>query len=316
VGFLFFPFPDQMALQYSKQPLSHTEQLELLEKRGLFIEDKCKAQHLLKNISYYRLSGYWHPLLQSPKHLHQFKENASFNTAFKLYCFDRELRQLVLGEIEKIEVAVKSQMINTLATAFGPFWHTDRTLFRNYKNRHDKFLQKISDEATNCQEEFIQAFNSKYADPYPPCWMTLEIASFGQISTLYSDLNPGRSKRAIAHHFGLKDPIFKSWLHTLVYLRNLCAHHSRFWNRKFGVSPKTQATYSKPWLSPNSPALNTSAPNSTTFVMLSILLYLLQTVNPKSTFKTKFLDLTRKYPNVDLGAMGFPSTWTGEPLWR
>jgi abortive infection bacteriophage resistance protein len=91
-----------MLEQYTKPSLSHEEQLQLLKDRGLLVEDDSKALHLLNHISYYRLSGYWHPLLQQPKHLHRFKPNASFNNAFKLYCFDRELRQLVLGKMAEL----------------------------------------------------------------------------------------------------------------------------------------------------------------------------------------------------------------------
>jgi abortive infection bacteriophage resistance protein len=307
-----------MLEQYTKPPLSHEEQLQLLKDRGLLVEDDSKALHLLHHISYYRLSGYWHPLLQQPKHLHQFKPNASFNNAFKLYCFDRELRQLVLGEIEKIEVAVRAQMINTLSQAFGPTWYADTQRFTNHRYGHDRTLQKLLDDFRNSQEEFIVAFRKKYAENYPPCWMILEIASFGQISTLYSGLKGGRSKRAIAHHFGLDDTSFASWLHCIVYLRNLCAHHSRFWNREFGIRPQMPNTPSKLWLTSESIVSikgSLGKLNSRAYYMLSILLYLLQTVNPKSSFRKKFFLLVNKYPSIDLAAMGFPSTLENEALW-
>jgi len=304
---------------YSKPSRSPREQLLLLKKRGLFVENDTKALHLLQHISYYRLSGYWYPLLQEPKNLHRFKPSASFNNAFKLYCFDRELRQIVLGEIEKIEVAVRAQMINTLSQAFGPLWYTDRARFSNRRSRHERVLLKLSEEFENSQEEFILAFRRKYSDPYPPCWIVMEIASFGQISTLYSDMRGGKSKRAIAKHFGLDDTTFASWLHCLVYLRNLCAHHSRFWNRKFGVSPQIPTSTIMPWLSAETmitiKGSNNRKSNNRAFYMLSILLYLLQTVNPKSTFRKKFFNLTSKYPNIDIAAMGFPISFENDVLW-
>jgi abortive infection bacteriophage resistance protein len=48
---------------YSKTALSYADQLQQLKDRGLIIEDESKALHLLEAISYYRLSGYWYPLL-------------------------------------------------------------------------------------------------------------------------------------------------------------------------------------------------------------------------------------------------------------
>ena len=71
--------------------------------------DEDKALHLLENISYYRFSGYWYPLL-TDKENHVFKPNVDFETAFSLYKFDRELRKLIISELEKIEVAVRSKM--------------------------------------------------------------------------------------------------------------------------------------------------------------------------------------------------------------
>jgi abortive infection bacteriophage resistance protein len=308
-----------MPESYLKPSLSPEEQLQLLKERGLIIEDETKALHLLQHISYYRLSGYWYPFLQEPKSLHRFKDNASFNIAFKLYCFDRELRQIVLGEIEKIEVAVRAQMINTLSHVFGPLWYTDTTRFNNHRFRHDKILLKLSEDFENSQEEFILAFREKYSDTYPPCWMIMEIASFGQISTLYSDMRGGKSKRAIAKHFGLDDTTFASWLHCIVYLRNLCAHHSRFWNREFGVSPQIPNKPLRIWLSAVSikemKGANRGKSNNRAFYMFSILIYLLKPVNPKSTFRQKFFNLINKYPNIDLAAMGFPVAFEREALW-
>ena len=42
--------------------------------------DEPKALHLLQNISYYRLSGYWYPLL-ADKQQHIFKPGSTFETA-------------------------------------------------------------------------------------------------------------------------------------------------------------------------------------------------------------------------------------------
>jgi hypothetical protein len=47
-------------IPYTKPFLLLQEQVEQLKSRGLKFTDEVKALHLLKNISYYRLSGYWH----------------------------------------------------------------------------------------------------------------------------------------------------------------------------------------------------------------------------------------------------------------
>lgn len=137
---------------YTKPALSFQDQLQQLKNRGLVIEDDQKAIFLLENISYYRLSGYWYPLLQEPKSSHVFKSDASFNQAFELYCFDKELRKLVSSELEKIEVAIRAKMIYILAHQFGPFWISDRNLFFN-QDKFNNTIDKLKDEYSRSRED-------------------------------------------------------------------------------------------------------------------------------------------------------------------
>lgn len=292
---------------FAKGALTYQAQLELLKERGLNIEDENKALFLLENVSYYRLSGYWFPLLAN-KVEHRFKSEASFDTAFKLYCFDKELRKLFLSELEKIEVAIRAKMIYILSHSFGPFWYQNPDLFSNPLTHANSF-SKIGEEFNRSDEEFIVAFKTKYNDPLPPSWMILEITSFGTLSMLYKQLKPGRSKREIAHYFGLSDTVFSSWLHSIVYLRNVCAHHTRLWNRVMSITPQFPREPFKPWLT------NTGIANNRTYFILSMVKYLLYTVNPRNSFVDKIEDLLLKYPNVDVRAMGFPIDWKSEPLW-
>ncbi len=144
----------------------------------------------------------------------------------------------------------------------------------------------------------------------PPSWMVMEITSFGSLSMLYSNLKPGKEKREIAHYFGLADTVLKTWLHSIVYLRNVCAHHTRLWNRAMSIRPQMPRTPYKQWLK------NTASSNHRTYFILSMINYLLQTVNPNNTFKNRLAALLNKYPNVDVKAMGFPDYWEQEILWK
>lgn len=213
-------------ITYSKPSLTFAQQLQQLLDRGMIIDDHQKALHVLENVSYYRISGYWYPLL-ADKSNHTFKPASSFETAFKLYCFDRELRSLIISELEKIEVAIRARMIYVLSQKFGCFWFQDSTLFRNTQKFSNIHLLKLKEEYERSDEEFIKAFRQKYSDPFPPSWMIMEIISFGTLSKLFSQLNYGHERREIAQHFGLSDKVFENWLHSIVYLRNICAHHSR-----------------------------------------------------------------------------------------
>jgi abortive infection bacteriophage resistance protein len=229
---------------YVKPALSYADQLQQLKDRGLIIGNDSKALHLLKNISYYRLSGYFYPMLDNPKSAQNFKPGSTFKNGFKLYCFDRELRKMILSELEKIEVAVRAIMIYTLSHLHGPFWYSNPAIFKD-AGKFTSTLTKIQEEFNRSDEVFILEFKKKYLDPLPPSWMILEITSFGSLSMLYKNLLYPHDKRDIAHYFGLDDSTFESWLHSLAYVRNVCAHHSRLWSRIMQISPNIPLTPAK-----------------------------------------------------------------------
>jgi abortive infection bacteriophage resistance protein len=293
---------------YTKPFLSYQAQISLLKSRGLLFADEIKAMHLLKRIGYYRLSVYWRPLLANKQNL-VFKPNANFETAFALYKFDRELRQSVLSELEKIEVAVRSQMAYSLSTAHGSFWLENENLFADTGKYHAT-LAKINSELSRSDEEFIVSFKSNYSNPLPPSFITLEITSFGTLSRLYENLKSDVAKREISQTFGLADMVFISWLHGFVYIRNVCAHHARLWNKPLQIQPLFPRRTGHAWLN------DRTVSNNRIYYVLSMIIYLLNTVNPNHTFKQKLENLFRKYPNVDRRAMGFPPNWNTEPLWK
>lgn len=312
--FFFIPMP---RVPYTKSALSYADQLQQLKVRGLIIDNDTKALHLLENISYYRLSGYWYPMIADPKNAHIFKPNSTFNNAFKLYCFDRELRKLILGELEKIEVAIRAKMIYELSHRHGSFWYMNSALFKN-SGQHSTTTSKIRVEYNRSDEIFILEFKKKYNDPMPPSWMMLELASFGSLSMLYKNLSVTRDRRDIAHYFGLDDSTFESWLHSIVYVRNVCAHHSRLWSKVLRITPaipsNPQYTFLTHTLSYRS-SLGKPTKNNRTYFLLSMLIYWLNIINPNHNFKNKLYRLLKAYPMIDVKAMGFPAGWETEPLW-
>ena len=52
---------DYMYMKYCKPSLNITQQIELIESRGMVINDRLRAERHLSNISYYRLSAYMIP---------------------------------------------------------------------------------------------------------------------------------------------------------------------------------------------------------------------------------------------------------------
>ena len=100
-----------MVHPFQKSFYTVRQHLDLLRARGLQIDDESKAIYIT-NIGYFRLSAYFYPLLQIPKENHQYKMGSNFKQVMEMYRFDRKLRLLLFNEIEKIEFAIRSSIVN------------------------------------------------------------------------------------------------------------------------------------------------------------------------------------------------------------
>jgi abortive infection bacteriophage resistance protein len=206
---------------YTKQCTLPADLIPVLKGRGLTIDDEQQAVNYLTNIGYFRLSAYLRPLLKEPKDVHVYKEDATFEKAMNMYRFDRKLRLLLFNEIEKIEVAIRSAMVNLVSSDTGTvFWMTDPQYFHNTLY-YGSTLALINNELDRTKEDFILHFKAKYSDPYPPAWMIAEILPLGVLCNIYRNLASQRLKKQIASYFGLTVPAFDSWVQILANLRNL-----------------------------------------------------------------------------------------------
>lgn len=302
VSFSFY-----MALPYYDQPqISVAEQIELLKSEKLTFSDENKAQHILENISLFRMKSYL-VSLRKP-HSRQFKEGTSFEDAYSLYKFDSALRKMICSELEKIEVSIRTQLSLIMSDEAGIYWFENPANFRNV-SRHATLLTNLQTELHRSDDEAIASFRQRYSNNFPPSWMTFEISSFGSLSIMYKWLKAGLARRKMARFYGLSDTVMESWLHSIVYLRNICAHHSRLWNRRLSINALVpRNTYL--------PFINIPQDTKKVYYILSIILYLLQAVNPQNTFAARFKSLLAEYPKVDTVAMGFPGDWENETLWQ
>lgn len=85
-----------------------------------------------------------------------------------LYRFDKKLRLLIFNEIEKIEVAVRSAIVNIGSKMTGnPFWMTDCANFTN-QARFSKTLKLIEDEYFPFEGGFHPSFQGDLFQPLSP----------------------------------------------------------------------------------------------------------------------------------------------------
>jgi abortive infection bacteriophage resistance protein len=300
-----------MSKPYAKPVLSFEQQVAKLVARGLVISDPTAAASKLACISYYRLSGYCYPFRQRGANgqvLDTLVAGTTWEQILGLYEFDRHLRLLVLDAIERVEVAVRTQLTYHLADTYGAFGHTAAANFHS-KFEHAKWLAQIEIETQRSNDEFIQHYQREY-DGFPtiPLWMLTEVMSLGNLSRLYQGLQPN-DKRPIASHFNLHHKRLVDWLHTLTYVRNVCAHHSRLWNRELAIRP--DKVKDSNWLPPITPR------NDRMFYVLLILRHLLAATGNGTDWANEVNQLLAPFAENRQwrAAMGVPDQWEHHPVW-
>ncbi len=124
-------------MKYDKPPKTYQEQIALLKERGVIFDDEKKAEHQLAAISYYRLSAYMFPFKKNVGgHIvDEFRYGTTWKDIYNLYVFDRKLRLLVFDAIEKIEVAVRCQIVYQLSHRYGSHWQDNPDIFKEPQNR-------------------------------------------------------------------------------------------------------------------------------------------------------------------------------------
>ncbi len=295
--------------RYTKTYASPTQLVSLLRSRGLAISDEARAKEYLRHIGYYRFSAYLFPLLTTPKENHVFKSGSTFDNALDMYRFDRHLRLLMFNQIEKIEVAVRSSIVNITSRETGnPFWMTDPSCFYDAK-QFVKTKQLIDTELAKSREEFIEHFRNTYSEPYPPAWMLAEILPLGVLTKIYENIKSNQIRKKITQEFSLNVPVFMSWMTIITVTRNNCCHHSRVWNRTFALRALTMRRMTRPWIS-------TNVNQQKVYFSLCIIKYFLDIISPKNDMTSKLQSLLSEYPTIDINAMGFSMSWEQEALWQ
>lgn len=236
-------------MAYDKPWLSFSDQLAQLKERGMVVDDDRAAENALDRIGYYRLSGYWYSFRENNSEnpvekLDDFVPETHFTDPLNLYVFDKKLRLLALDALERIEVAIRVDIAHLLGER-NPTAHHDPALLdgrftqcrgRQSESAHSRWLRRQTELVSRSNETFIRHIREKYGLPLP-IWVAIEIWDFGAMSKFYSGMK-GRDRDQIAQKYGVPDGrIFKSWLRALNYLRNLCAHHCRLWNRNMVDQP-------------------------------------------------------------------------------
>lgn len=322
---------------YTKPHLDLPAQVHLLASRGLVVLDHPYAQHVLGTVGYYRLSGYWYPYRRphptGAGRSDDFTPGTTFDQIVGLYDFDRRLKLHVLDALERIEIATRVQVGHVLGRR-GAYAHLDSANLDGRfdqppsgggPSRYQEWLRRVLEAQQRSREDFVEHFRLKY-DGRLPTWVVTEILDFGGVSTLYSGLQR-RDRDEIAAHMGALDntgsgngKALANWLQSINYLRNVCAHHSRLWNRNMDVQLAPKYLRAIDALSALAEAPTPQL--SRIFGPLCVVLFLLANTvddNARDRWRDSLLELlsTALPPTGrSVSEMGFPTHWLRLTPWR
>lgn len=296
-------------VKYTKEWKCYEDQLNQLLERGLTLENytREKALNKLEFIGYYRLSGYAYYF--KDKNSDNFFPNTSFNDLMECYKFDRKMRLLILDAIERLEIALRANIAYEI-TKESPFYIYDDNNFKLNKNKNrekgithrdnlyairatiSKYLQR-----NKSIEPFTYHLLETYSPPYP-LWIEIQVFDFGTLWKLFDILNSDKAK-IIAQKFGVTDlPTFNSWLQSINVLRNICAHHSRLFNRKFTQVPKLVKDKNQyPWLKYWGDEKEIK--NDTLFYHLCIIHHMLEASQASKTWNTRVTSMICEFPKIE-----------------
>ncbi|MFN6379874.1 MAG: Abi family protein [Flavobacteriales bacterium] len=301
-------------MKYTKPPLSLRDQVTSLEAKGLLIKNPQVAIDALSRVSFYRLRAYTYPFQDNLNPKHPFVKQVSIEDIIALYNFDRSLRVLIFDALERIEIALRTQIIYQLSIVHGSHWQTNPGLFKDTA-KFSKHLNKLQEEIDRSDETFIKHYKTKYTSPsQPPSWMSLEVASMGVLSKFYQNLKDAPEKFAVAHSFGIKKAdILENWMFCFSALRNICAHHARLWNRRMTAHIKLSYNTTHPFF--NGKEIS-GIYNNKLYAALCATQYMLDRIEPNNDFRQRLRTLIASIPLGQEKEMGFTQNWTQHPFWN
>ncbi|MFR5487168.1 Abi family protein [Eubacterium sp.] len=282
-------------LKQHQPSMTIDEQVENLKSLGLIINDEEYAKKILNDISYFRLVKAYSLGLKSKNG--EYNDGVAFEQIVELYLFNANFRQITFAEIEKIEVNVRCRIANYFAETYGVLGYKEAANFAD-EEYHRMFIKDIKEEVgRNSKAPFVRNFRENYEGGELPIYALVEVFSFGILSKFYKNMK-NVDKKVVAKSFGIGYTYLESWLESISYVRNICAHYGRLYNAKLSKTPTLYKEYSQAGIG-----------NNRIFGVLLCMKQILKSDKHWNLYVNQIELLIDKYEKVEVKTMGFPKNW-------
>lgn len=285
-----------------KKPQTFAEQLQKLKDHGIVIANEERALQILKEINYYRLTGYALQFRKNPKYS-DYITGITFENLYHIYLVDERLRDLFRMYIEKVEIYYRTQIAYGFAMVKctePPYdQHYDTNNFYN-KIGYQEVISNFKREENYYKDSLIVKHHKhKYANKMP-LWVMVELMSFSNLSKLYSAMY-NSEKELIARAVGTGKNTLENHLHCLAVLRNKCAHAARLYNTPFHPPAKFTKTFLR---------AHPEVRNNSLFAYALVLLKRLPDQKSRRDLVSAIEIVIEEYKNdIDMELIGFPRNY-------
>ena len=308
------------------------DQIAILQDRGMEICNDEFARRALREIGYYRLSGYSYPYraVQAETALlsDNFIDGTTIEKVVKLYRYDQELRAVTGLQLAKIEIVLRVMISHELGRV-DPYIHLsphklgkkawDKVNVRPTE-QYSEWLDKYSLSVVRSNEDSVIHYKKKY-DAILPVWVAVHVLDWGGLRLLYGFARD-EQRKAIAQQLNISESQLSSWLHCLNEVRNVCAHHGRLYSRTFPKSPMLtgedhELGFLRRFVLDDAKEGNRKEKKGKCFAQFTIIQYLLSKMNLEGI--NDLPHLLHKFPEVSpvsVKDLGVPENWEELPLWN
>lgn len=277
-----------------KSFLTYSEQLALLEEKGLIIGDRERAKDILSTVNYYRLINAYALGLYEDSQKTKFIQGVTFDQIYSIYLFDSVLRHVLSEMLESFETLFRAKMINYIGEKYGALGYRDSANFRD-ENYHHDFIEELDNEKKKQGRSPVVAHHEQKYGGYLPIWAVAEVITFGNLSKLYKNMKSA-DKKKIAKDLKSTSDSLGSWLVAFVEVRNICAHYGRLYNKRLLSTPKLFSDFPK------------SLKPDRIFTILFILKRFFSQ-DDLISYIIRIQSALLRYPKVNLSCIGFPHNW-------
>ena len=207
-----------------KENLTFLQQAELLERRGIKINNLESAAQKLETISYYKLKEFAEQFNINKNKYNTEPEyrDISFEDIVKRYYQDKNLRIYLIHALEKIEVSLKTRIGYELGK-LGAYGYLNEGSWMDRGVNFEK--NKIAFEDI-FNKHYNKEQKSNIDENYPSVWIFVNSLMFGEAVKIYEFMSR-KIKWSIANYYKLDVNELGSFIRTMRLIRNLSAHNNK-----------------------------------------------------------------------------------------